>query len=60
MELSARERGASVIWLHVDATNEAAIRLYQAHGFRHQGRQPNYYTRGRAADVYVKSLQPVD
>ena len=60
MESSARERGASVIWLHVDTTNEAAIGLYKAHGFRHQGRQAHYYARGRAADVYMKSLQPAD
>jgi ribosomal-protein-alanine N-acetyltransferase len=57
MEDSAGAAGAIVIWLHVDAANEAAIRLYQAHGYRHQGRQEHYYDRGRAADVYVKSLQ---
>jgi ribosomal protein S18 acetylase RimI-like enzyme len=58
VEDSARAAGATVIWLHVDAANEAAIRLYQAHGYRHQGSQEHYYDRGRAADVYVKSLQP--
>jgi ribosomal protein S18 acetylase RimI-like enzyme len=55
-EDSARAGGATVIWLHVDAANEAAIHLYQAHGYRHQGRQEHYYYRGRAADVYMKSL----
>lgn len=57
MEDSAVAAGATIMWLHVDAANEAAIRLYQAHGYRHQGRQEHYYDRGRAADVYVKSLQ---
>jgi len=57
MEDSARAARATVIWLHVDAANEAAIHLYQAHGYRHQGRQEHYYYRGRAADVYVKPLQ---
>jgi ribosomal protein S18 acetylase RimI-like enzyme len=58
MEDSARSAGATVIWLHVDAANKAAIHLYEAHGYRHQGRQEHYYDRGRAADVYMKSLQP--
>ncbi|HEY1895123.1 MAG TPA: N-acetyltransferase [Terracidiphilus sp.] len=58
MEDSARGAGATVIWLHVDAANNAAIHLYQAHGYRHQGRQEHYYDRGRAADVYMKPLQP--
>jgi ribosomal protein S18 acetylase RimI-like enzyme len=58
MEDSARAAGATVIWLHVDRENDAAIHLYQARGYRHQGSQEHYYDRGRAADVYVKSLQP--
>ena len=57
MEDSARAAGATVIWLHVDAANDAAIRLYQSHGYRYQGYQEDYYDCGRAADVYVKSLQ---
>ena len=57
MEDSARAAGASVIWLHVDAENDAAVHLYQAHGYRHQGRQEHYYDRGRAAEVYIKPLQ---
>lgn len=57
VEDSARAARATVIWLHVDAANDAAIRLYQAHGYRHQGRQEHYYDRSRAADVYMKSLQ---
>jgi ribosomal protein S18 acetylase RimI-like enzyme len=57
MEDSARAAGAAIIWLHVDAANDAAIHLYQAHGYRQQGRQEHYYDRGRAADVYMKPLQ---
>lgn len=56
MEDSSRAAGAGLIWLHVDAQNDAAIRLYRAQGYEQQGRQENYYARGRAADIYVKSL----
>jgi ribosomal protein S18 acetylase RimI-like enzyme len=40
----------------VDAQNDAAIRLYRAHGYHLAGRQENYYGRGRSAEVYSKSL----
>jgi ribosomal protein S18 acetylase RimI-like enzyme len=53
---SALEAGAIVISLHVAAGNEAAIRLYEAHGYRCEGREENYYPQGRAALVYIKSL----
>ena len=56
VEDSARTAGAKVIWLHVDAENDAAIRLYRAYGYQEEGRQEHYYARGRAADIYVKSL----
>jgi [ribosomal protein S18]-alanine N-acetyltransferase len=56
VEDSARAAGADVIWLHVDAQNDAAIRLYSAHGYRREGRQDHYYAKGRAAEIYVKSL----
>lgn len=55
-EQSARAAGATLIWLHVDAENAGAIRLYEAHGYRREGREANYYPRGRAALVYAKSL----
>ena len=57
MEDSALAVGAALIWLHVDAENDAAIRLYRAHGYQRQGRQDHYYARGRAAEIYVKPLQ---
>ena len=56
MEDSARAAGASIIWLHVDAENAAAIRLYEAHGYEPQGREENFYAEQRPALVYAKSL----
>jgi [ribosomal protein S18]-alanine N-acetyltransferase len=53
---TARAAGAVLIWLHVAAENDPAIRLYRAHGYQRQGRQEHYYARGRAAEIYVKSL----
>ena len=57
MEESARERGAGAIWLHVEAQNAGAIRLYEAHGYKCEGRQENYYARGRAGLIYRKPLE---
>ena len=56
LELSARKAKAGQIWLHVDAANHAAIRLYRAEGFRLKGTQANYYGRAHDADVYCKQL----
>lgn len=56
MEDSARAAGAVVIWLHVDAENAAAIRLYEASGYRRQGKEEKYYPQGRAALIYAKRL----
>jgi ribosomal protein S18 acetylase RimI-like enzyme len=53
-EDSARLAGAALIWLHVEATNAAAIRLYESQGYRCEGREENYYPLGRAALIYVK------
>jgi ribosomal protein S18 acetylase RimI-like enzyme len=57
VEDSARAAAATVIRLHVDTQNDAAIRLYRAYGYRRVGRQNHYYAQGRAAEIYVKSLQ---
>jgi len=56
VEQSAGAARATAIWLHVDAENAAAIRLYEAHGYECTGRQSNYYARGRAALIYAKPL----
>ncbi|HEY3704169.1 MAG TPA: N-acetyltransferase [Terracidiphilus sp.] len=56
LESSARSAGAAAIWLHVDAENAPAIRLYEAHRYQQQGREEHYYARRRAAYVYSKPL----
>ena len=58
LEGSANAEGAVAIWLHVDETNAPAIQLYRSHGYQHTGRTENYYTRGRAAEIYIKHLKP--
>jgi ribosomal protein S18 acetylase RimI-like enzyme len=55
-EGSAQGAGAEWIGLHVDAENAGAIRLYESGGYRLEGRQENYYARGRAALIYSKRL----
>ena len=57
-EGSARAVGTRLIWLHVDAENAAAVRLYKAHGYTGEGREENYYPRGRPALIYAKALKP--
>ncbi len=57
IEQSARERGAHAICLHVEAQNGGAIRLYERHGYRCEGRQDNYYAHGRPGLVYRKLLR---
>ena len=41
------ERGARRVYLEVEKSNEAAQRLYAAHGFRPIGVLPDYYGKGR-------------
>lgn len=53
---SARAAEAILIWLHVEAKNDDAIRLYRAHGYQRQGQREDYYPGGRAAEIYVKTL----
>jgi ribosomal protein S18 acetylase RimI-like enzyme len=58
IEASARANGAALIWLHVEATNTAAIHLYEAQDYCCHGRRENYYSEGRAALIYAKTLPP--
>jgi len=59
IEQSARQAGANVIWLHVDAENEAAVRLYQSCGYLNQGSEDDYYGSGRHALVFARTLLPL-
>jgi [ribosomal protein S18]-alanine N-acetyltransferase len=56
MEGSAQAAGATTLWLHVDAENNSAIRLYEAHGYVLQGREESFYPRGRTALIYAKPI----
>jgi len=56
VEGSARAAGSNAIWLHVDAENSAAIRLYERHDYIAQGREDHYYTRSRPALIYRKAF----
>jgi [ribosomal protein S18]-alanine N-acetyltransferase len=56
IQSSARGAGACLIWLHVEAVNASAIRLYESHGYHCEGREENYYPLGRAALIYGKRI----
>jgi ribosomal-protein-alanine N-acetyltransferase len=56
VEGSANAERAIEIWLHVDAENSPAIRLYHRSGYQMTGRADHYYARNRPAVIYVKSL----
>jgi ribosomal protein S18 acetylase RimI-like enzyme len=56
VEASACAAGAAVIWLHVDALNEQAIRLYQRSGYQPHGTRADYYGPGTEALIYGKIL----
>jgi [ribosomal protein S18]-alanine N-acetyltransferase len=60
IEASSSSAGASSLWLHVDATNTYAIRLYEKHGFDLQGKDDHYYARDRGALIYRKRLKDVN
>ena len=56
IESSASAAAAKAIWLHVDAGNAAAIRLYESYNYRLQGSEEDYYGIGREALIYSKQL----
>jgi ribosomal protein S18 acetylase RimI-like enzyme len=56
VEASALDAHASESWLHVDATNSNAIRLYEKHSFTLQGRKDHYYGQGTQGLIYRKVL----
>ena len=55
-EASARRDGAAFCTLHVWNENEAAIRLYDACGFRKLAVEADFYGAGWDAVVFVKGL----
>jgi ribosomal-protein-alanine N-acetyltransferase len=57
IENSARAEAAEAIWLHVDAENAAAIRLYEANGYVREGKEEDYYAPGHTALIYGKPLE---
>lgn len=56
LEESAMDHNSVALWLHVDAENANAIRLYERSGYRESGRAEHFYARNRAAAIYVKRL----
>ena len=57
VEDSALAVEAGKLWLHVDARNAGAIRLYEAHGYSCEGREEKFYPLGNAALIYGKVLK---
>ena len=57
VEISASAAGAWGVWLHAAEQNAAAIRLYQAHGYRPEGREENYYAPGISALIFAKPIE---
>jgi ribosomal-protein-alanine N-acetyltransferase len=58
LALWARGRGAQWLWLEVRVSNERALHVYQAHGFRRVGERRRYYPApaGQREDAVVMSL----
>ncbi len=58
LALWARGRGAQWLWLEVRVSNERALHVYQAQGFRRVGERKRYYPApaGQREDAVVMSL----
>lgn len=56
-ESTARQRGSARLRLEVRRDNDAAMRLYEAQGYRRIAALDDYYDDGAAAWRYEKSLQ---
>lgn len=54
----ARQRGAHAMRLEVRLDNDAARRLYEAHGYRCIGSLPGYYEDGADGARYERELGP--
>jgi ribosomal-protein-alanine N-acetyltransferase len=59
VEVEAARRGVRRIFLEVRATNAPALELYKRHGYRKQGRRPDYYrtVSGRSIDAVTLGLE---
>lgn len=55
-EESAHLAGSTLIWLHVDEQNAGAIRLYESHGYRCEGKEEHFYAHNHAGLIYCKRL----
>ncbi|WP_420236437.1 GNAT family N-acetyltransferase [Telmatobacter bradus] len=53
---SALLAGATLFWLHVEAANVAALKLYERFGFVPREQEENYYGRGRHALILLLDL----
>jgi len=56
IETSVAAAGVQTIWLHVDARNAGAIRLYEALQYLCEGGREDFYADGNAALIYKKQL----
>jgi ribosomal-protein-alanine N-acetyltransferase len=56
LEASARGSHAAMVLLHVDCSNERAVRLYEKNGYEKVDEQEEFYPGGNTAFIYLKSL----
>ena len=56
IEYSARAMEAGLLWLHVEAGNASAMRLYEGQGYQCVGSEEDFYAPDRGALIYRKPL----